>query len=340
MESDGIGIPNLPNQKYSASVNEGIKYNIMIAGGNGIGKTSLMNFLLNNEIIEKDQFDSSEISYMEMEKDGEKIVGEFKGINKIFKMEEKEEILDKRVFEESEVIFQITEIEINERRFNVNLTVTEIDNIGDGVNNNGVFNSIVNFINYKYKKYYENEKQTVNEDSMDERIHVCMYLFEPVGNKIKPIDIKIMKKLSKICNIIPVIPKQDGYTELEKEILKTEMNIILKETKVIKNNDWLSEYFFPFFVGTGESVGIKHRNYAWGTANPIDDDYSDSIKLKNLIIKKNLIDLVETTEKFYENYKCYELAKIVIEDLKSSNKEKERCASFINDFIGDQHTEN
>lgn len=51
---DGIGVSNLPNQHYRHILNKGISYNILIIGEKGLGKSSFINMLLDNEIIKED----------------------------------------------------------------------------------------------------------------------------------------------------------------------------------------------------------------------------------------------------------------------------------------------
>ncbi|KAG0435229.1 Cell division control protein 3 [Dictyocoela muelleri] len=50
---NGIGVSNLPNEQYRHVLNNGISYNIMILGEEGLGKTSFINMILEQDIMPK-----------------------------------------------------------------------------------------------------------------------------------------------------------------------------------------------------------------------------------------------------------------------------------------------
>lgn len=54
----------------------------------------------------------------------------------------------------------------------------------------------------------------------DTRIHACLYFIAPTGHTLKAIDIVVMKKLSEVVNVVPVIAKSDSLTLEEREIFK------------------------------------------------------------------------------------------------------------------------
>jgi len=62
---------------------------------------------------------------------------------------------------------------------------------------------------------------------VDTRIHCCLYFIRPSGHSLKPIDIIVMKKLSDVVNVVPVIAKADTLTLEErtkfKETIRSEM---------------------------------------------------------------------------------------------------------------------
>ena len=47
----------------------------------------------------------------------------------------------------------------------------------------------------------------------DTRIHCCLFFIQPSGHSLKPIDILVLKKLSDVVNVVPVIAKADTLTQ-------------------------------------------------------------------------------------------------------------------------------
>jgi len=54
----------------------------------------------------------------------------------------------------------------------------------------------------------------------DTRIHAALYFIAPTGHTLKAIDIVVMKRLSEVVNVVPVIAKSDSLTLEEREAFK------------------------------------------------------------------------------------------------------------------------
>ena len=54
----------------------------------------------------------------------------------------------------------------------------------------------------------------------DTRIHCALYFISPTGHSLRPIDVIVMKKLSEVVNVVPVIAKADSLTLEERESFK------------------------------------------------------------------------------------------------------------------------
>ena len=54
----------------------------------------------------------------------------------------------------------------------------------------------------------------------DTRIHCCLFFINPTGHSLRPIDIIVMKKLSEVVNVVPVIAKSDSLTLEERDAFK------------------------------------------------------------------------------------------------------------------------
>lgn len=61
---------------------------------------------------------------------------------------------------------------------------------------------------------------------VDTRIHCCLFFINPTGHSLRPIDIIVMKKLSEVVNVVPVIAKSDSLTIEERDNFKSKVRII------------------------------------------------------------------------------------------------------------------
>ncbi|KAG1181588.1 hypothetical protein G6F35_015860 [Rhizopus arrhizus] len=55
---------------------------------------------------------------------------------------------------------------------------------------------------------------------VDTRVHCCLFFITPSGHSLKPIDIVVLKKLSEVVNVVPVIAKADSLTMEERDGFK------------------------------------------------------------------------------------------------------------------------
>ena len=60
----------------------------------------------------------------------------------------------------------------------------------------------------------------------DTRIHCCLYFINPTGHSLRPIDVIVMKKLSEVVNVVPVIAKADSLTLDERESFKQKVSAV------------------------------------------------------------------------------------------------------------------
>ena len=65
----------------------------------------------------------------------------------------------------------------------------------------------------QYEKYLSDEIAVARKKNIpDTRVHVVLYFVAPTGHHLKPLDIEFMRRLDKICNVVPVIAKADTLT--------------------------------------------------------------------------------------------------------------------------------
>ena len=59
---------------------------------------------------------------------------------------------------------------------------------------------------------------------LDTRIHCCLYFISPTGHSLRAIDVIVMKKLSEVVNVVPVIAKADSLTLEERVAFKEKVS--------------------------------------------------------------------------------------------------------------------
>ena len=70
---------------------------------------------------------------------------------------------------------------------------------------------IVKYIKDQHSAYLRKELTAQRERYVqDTRIHCCLFFIQPSGHALKPIDIVVLKKLSDVVNVVPVIAKSDS----------------------------------------------------------------------------------------------------------------------------------
>lgn len=76
---------------------------------------------------------------------------------------------------------------------------------------------------------------------LDTRIHCCLYFISPTGHSLRAIDVIVMKKLSEVVNVVPVIAKSDSLTLEERMAFKEKV----RDMVCVFRPSWLS---VPRFV--------------------------------------------------------------------------------------------
>jgi septin 3/9/12 len=80
---------------------------------------------------------------------------------------------------------------------------------------------IVKYIKDQHSAYLRKELTAMRDRHIqDTRIHCCLYFINPTGHTLRPIDVIVMKKLSEVVNVVPVIAKADSLTLDEREQFK------------------------------------------------------------------------------------------------------------------------
>jgi septin 3/9/12 len=96
------------------------------------------------------------------------------------------------------------------------------------LNNEACWEPIIKYIKDQYSLYLRRELTPQRDTRIpDTRVHAVLYFIAPTGHALTPLDIVVMKKISKIANVIPVIAKSDSLMPDElaafKRRVKTEI---------------------------------------------------------------------------------------------------------------------
>ena len=133
-----------------------------------------------------------------------------------------------------------------------------------------------------------------------------------------------MKRLGTRVNLIPVIAKADTLTQNDLFVFKqrireviTAQGIRIYQPPVETDDEAAAEHArmladaMPFsIIGSTEDVQtldgrvVKGREYLWGVAEVENENHCDFRKLRSLLIRTHMLDLISTTEELhYENYR-------------------------------------
>ena len=146
-------------------------------------------------------------------------------------------------------------------------------------------------------------------------------------HSLKPIDIVVLKKLSDVVNVVPVIAKSDSLTLEErlafKERIKEEFafhNLRMypydneeqdEEERALNSN---IKDLIPFaVVGSENSIvvggrSVRGRQNRWGVINVEDENHCEFVSLRNFLTRTHLQDLIETTSQIhYETFRAKQL---------------------------------
>ncbi|GAA5975489.1 hypothetical protein JCM21900_003570 [Sporobolomyces salmonicolor] len=307
--TQGIGIANLPNQACSLPsplpsfprpdrlappwhltlAKRGGHFTLMVVGESGLGKTTLINTLFSTELAAVKDY--SRRFAKQMDKTTE---------------------------------IDIIKAELEEKQFKVKLTVIDTPGFGDYVNNRDSWNPIIDFIDDQHESYMRQEQQPQRDSKLDLRVHACLYFIRPTGHSLKPLDIEIMKRLGTRVNLIPIVAKADTLTPNDLLAFKQKIREVIAAQGIriysppVEADDEASAEHarilaaaMPFSiigstdeVQTADGRTVKGRQYLWGVAEVENEEHCDFKKLRSLLIRTHMLDLITTSEEMhYENYR-------------------------------------
>lgn len=287
-----VGFDSITRQIEHKLLKRGFQFNAMVVGQTGLGKSSLINTIFASHLIDS-----------------------------------------KGRLEADEPTRQTTEIQavshlVVENNVKLRLNIVDTPGYGDLINNDGCWEPIIKYIKDQHSAYLRKELTAMRDKYIqDTRIHCCLYFIAPTGHGLRPIDIIVMKKLSEVVNIVPVIAKSDSLTLEEREAFKVRIRDELHYHNIrlypFDNEDQDSEELqlneairnmIPFaVVGSERNVivdgkPVRGRKNRWGVINVENEQHCEFNYLRNFLTRTHLQDLVETTAQIhYEAFRSKQL---------------------------------
>jgi len=287
-----VGFDTITSQIEKKLLKRGFQFNVMVVGQSGLGKSTLINTIFSSHLIDS----KARI------------------------------IADEPPRQTTEI--QVVSNDIEENGVRLRLNIVDTPGYGDQVNNENCWEPIIKYIKDQHSAYLRKELTAMRDRYIqDTRIHCCLFFITPTGHSLKPIDLSVLKRLSEVVNVVPVIAKSDSLTMDErtafKQRIKSELayhNIRLYPFQSEEYDNFehkLNEnirQLIPFaVVGSERSVlidgkPVRGRKNKWGLINVEDENHCEFVHLRNFLTRTHLQDLIETTAQIhYEAFRSKQL---------------------------------
>lgn len=274
MQKRPIGVSTLPNLLHNHLIVKGCTLNIMVVGSKGLGKTTFLNQFLGKSILKSQPFEP-------------------KNDNPFWHLEDVCNI-------------QTSYVEILEGEFTTKINLTEVDGIGDCVENSNCYEPVVSFLESKFDDYQNKFKNSVKQLIDDNRVHLCLYFLEPISF-IKESDLTTLKHISKYCTILPIISKADLLDNDKIMEIRHSFREILNDKNIPFYDDKEASTEAPYFVFSHDRQASS--NYVWNSASYSNIQVNEFPEIKKMILEKCITTFIEQTDQFYDNYRILKMLK-------------------------------
>eukprot|EP00729_Bicosta_minor_P011143 gene11143-29773_t len=274
-----VGLSSLSRQIYKKVARQGYEFTLMAVGEANTGKTTLLKALF--------------------EPDAEPTPGEMLPPPP------------------KTVLVVPRQVSIEEHGVSFKLNIIDTPGFGDGVNNAGCWEQIVEYIETTFVDYLRDESSANRNELVDRRVHCLLYFINPSRHSLKTLDIETLKRVHRKVNVVPVIAKADTLTKQELSRLKAQIKADLEREKI--------QIFWPGAEVIGPNVVVevdgeakRGRRYPWGMVDIDNEVHCDFEKLRQMLIKTHLHALKEQTVEHYERFRQEKLeraSKIQVEEV-------------------------
>ncbi|KAJ2774776.1 cell division control protein [Coemansia nantahalensis] len=293
---DYVGFDTITQQMERKFLKRGFNLNVILVGESGMGKSTLVNSIFTTHLVDSQGRRTAQ-----------------------------------------EVIRKTTEISpvtqtLEENGVRVRLTIIDTPGFGDQCNNEGCWVPVIKYIKDQHAAYLARELKPFRDRIInDTRVHACLYFLNPGSRGLRPLDVEVLKRLTEVTNVIPVIAKSDSMTSDERTLfkrrVKEEMAFHRITTYPYANADDDDDEdrmlnnsirdLIPFaVVGSEETIDVdgtqvRGRRHGWGVINIFDETHCDFVHLRNFMLRTHLSDLIEVTaQRHYEQFRTSQLRQI------------------------------
>lgn len=290
-------ISTLPRQRRDIVNKRGAAFTLMVAGESGLGKTTFINTLF-----------------------GDKLMDPQRSRKMFFDRREKEFLIDDESNDDDgppDLYEKTTSIEIQEavyeeQKFKTKFTVIDTPGFGDYTDNNNSWFPIINYIDEQHRIYMLREEQPNRQELVDTRVHACLYFIRPSGHGLSQLDIKAMKELSSRVNLVPIISKADSFSLEDRDRFKRAIRRDIESHGIKTYQPPISDISsFPFAIISSEHMievpdtgqFVRGRQYRWGVAEVENEDHCEFVKLRRLLMTEHMLHLIDTT--IYLHYEAH-----------------------------------
>lgn len=294
--SNYVGFDTITTQIENRMVKRGFVLNIMLAGCSGLGKSTLVNTLFSAHL---DESCGRKSVYDPVERTTE---------------------------------IKVTSHDLVENNVVLHLNIIDTPGFADQINNNRCWDPILRYIKDQHNQYLRRELNADREKFIkDTRVHCVLYFIAPNYYGLTNLDIQVLRRLSEVVNVVPVIAKADTLTLDERANLKKvlqeqfdqyglrmypyndDTGSRLTPEEVQFNKDIRS--MLPFAVVGSEEIiktakgeAVRGRRTKWGVINVEDVTQCEFVYLRDFLTRTHLYDLIETTAlQHYETFRTKQL---------------------------------
>ncbi|CAI4343888.1 AMM_1a_G0010830.mRNA.1.CDS.1 [Saccharomyces cerevisiae] len=310
---------------------KGLQLSILLLGEKGSGKSTFLNNLCGQDISlsDEDYDDDDDKMTNNVTPENGNAIEDIDPGYKTAHLSPGLKLVTRRVYLNDELGVPIT------------LDIILFPGCGDNVDNSQSSVVIKNYLDQQFANVLKEEVRIKrNTKETDGRPHVCLYFLKSTPRGVKKFDIELMKTICDKVNLIPIIPKADGLTETElnlhKDIVRQEisqnnirvfdfksdtlgetlalydMDIDSSSAKSKYDNDTKIKEISPFAIVCSKTFSknsenrVEHiRTYEWGSLVVEDQNTSDFIYLKAILLGSHLQELKDVTNNvLYENYRA------------------------------------
>ena len=223
------------------------------------------------------------------------------------------------------------------------ITIVDSPGHGDNVDVQNDFDLIEKYFESQWSSLYADikTKGAVDVSEHNSLVNACVYFISP--HRLKDIDIEFMKRISGTVAIIPVIAKADTMTTEETVQFRKHVNQVLAEQGInvyswgdcetgdvdreIRQRESESRPFPPFTLICAKDC--VRRSYLWGDCRLDNEEHSDFLLLKNLLLEKHLLAMKEQATQTWR-CKFYDVRQA---ELAAQDQQRARDSSWLRNLL-------